>query len=116
MKKLLILAALVTTSFAQPAFAQSAPANPSVTVQHRDLDLRTEAGAKSLDRRIWRAVVEVCGTAPDYDLQGKNDVRQCRADTRLAASAQADVAIADATRSQTIRVSSIRIRVSSIRN
>jgi UrcA family protein len=108
MKKLLILAALAATSVGQPVFAQSAPANPSVAVAHRDLDLRTEAGTKSLDRRIWRAVVEVCGTAPDFDLKGKNDIRQCRVDTRVAASAQAQQAIADATRNQAIRVTSIR--------
>jgi len=108
MKKLLILAALATASVGQPALAQSAPANPSVAVQHEDLDLQTRAGAKSLGRRIWRAVVEVCGTASDFDLKGKNEVRQCRADTRLAAAAQADLAIANATRNQPIRVSSIR--------
>ena len=109
MKKLLILAALTAASAGQPALAQSAPAaNPSVAVAHRDLDLRTEAGTKSLDRRIWRAVVEVCGTAPDFDLQGKNDVRQCRVDTRLIATAQAERVIADASRDQLIRVSSIR--------
>lgn len=108
MKKLLILAALATASVIQPALAQSAPTNPSVAVHHRDLDLRTEAGTKSLDRRIWRAVVEVCGTAPDFDLKGKNDVRQCRADTRQLASAQAEQVIADATRHNAIRVTSIR--------
>jgi UrcA family protein len=114
MKKLLILAALAAASFGQPAFAQStptnpaAPANPTVAVQHEDLDLRTEAGAKILDRRIWRAVVTVCGAASDFDLEGKNEVRQCRRDTRLVASAQAAVVIADASRDPLIRVTSIR--------
>lgn len=108
MKKLLILAALAAASFGQPAFAQPAPANPSVAVAHRDLDLRTESGTRTLDRRIWRAVVTVCGTASDFDLEGKNNVRQCRRDTRLLASAQADLAIADASRNPLIRVSSIR--------
>ena len=83
-------------------------ASPNFLIQHRDLDLRTEAGTRTLDRRIWRAVVEVCGKAPDYDIEGKNDVRQCRRDTRALASAQADAVIADATRDQPIRVSSIR--------
>lgn len=104
MKKLLILAALTAASFGQPAAAQSAPADPTAVVQYSDLDLRTERGTKTLDRRIWRAVVTVCGTAPDYDLEGKNEVRQCRRDTRLLASAQAELAIADATRGQPIRV------------
>lgn len=107
MQKLLILAALAAVSTGQPVSAQTAPANPSVAVAHRDLDLRTEAGTKTLDRRIWRAVVAVCGTAPDYDIEGKNEVRQCRRDTRHVASAQADLAIAGASRNQKIQVSSI---------
>ena len=108
MQKLLILAALAAVSIGQPASAQTAPANPSVAVAHKDLDLRTEAGTKALDRRIWRAVVTVCGTAPDFDIAGKKDVRQCRRDTKRVASAQADVVVADATRDAPIRVSSIR--------
>ncbi|MBB6425645.1 UrcA family protein [Sphingopyxis sp. JAI128] len=108
MQKLLILAALAAATVGQPVAAQTAPANSSVAVTHKDLDLRTEAGTRALDRRIWRAVVEVCGTAPDFDIAGKNDVRQCRRDTRALASAQADVVIASATRDQPIRVSSFR--------
>lgn len=107
MKKHLILAALATVSIGQPVSAQTAPANPSVAVAHRDLDLRTEAGTRALDRRIWRAVVAVCGTAPDYGIEGKNDVRKCRRDTRAVASAQAELVIASATRGQPIQVSSI---------
>lgn len=108
MQKLLILAALAAVSIGQPVSAQTAPANPSVAVAHKDLDLRTVAGTKALDRRIWRAVVEVCGTAPEFDLAGKNDVRQCRRDTRIVASAQADLVVASASRDQLIQVSSIR--------
>lgn len=108
MQKLLILAALAAVSIGQPASAQTASANPSVAVAHKDLDLRTEAGTKALDRRIWRAVVEVCGTAADFDIAGKNDVRQCRRDTKAVASAQADVVVASASRDQLIQVSSIR--------
>ncbi len=104
MKKLLILAALTAASFGQPAFAQSAPVDRTAVVEHSDLDLRTERGAKTLDRRIWRAVVTVCGTASGYDLEGKNDVRQCRRDTRLRAAAQAELAIANASRGQSIQV------------
>ena len=108
MQKLLILAALAAVSIGQPVSAQTAPANPSVAVAHKDLDLRTTDGAKALDRRIWRAVVTVCGTAPDFDIAGKNDVRQCRRDTKRVASAQADVVVASASRDQLIQVSSIR--------
>ena len=108
MKKLMILAALAAVSIGQPVSAQTAPANPSVAVAHKDLDLRTAAGTRALDRRIWRAVVDVCGTAPDFDIAGKNDVRQCRRDTKRVASAQADVVVANASRDEPIRVSSIR--------
>lgn len=107
MQKLLILAALAAASLGQPAAAQTAPANPSTAVQHKDLDLRSAAGAKALDRRIWRAVVAVCGSAPDFDLEGKNDVRQCRSDTRVLASAQAEQVIANTSRGQPIQVTSI---------
>jgi UrcA family protein len=108
MQKLLILAALAAVSIGRPVSAQTAPANPTVAVAHKDLDLRTEAGIKALDRRIWRAVVEVCGTAPDFDIAGKNDVRQCRRDTKAVASAQVDVVVASTSRDQLIQVSSIR--------
>lgn len=110
MKKLLILAALAAASFGQPAFAQTAPAAAPRTavVQHSDLDLRSESGTKALDRRIWRAVVEVCGTASDFDLSGKNDVRECRRDTKAIAAIEANAVVASATRGEPIRVTSIQ--------
>ena len=85
MKMMLTLAALAAVAPAPPAHA--------------------ERGADKLDRRIWRAVVTVCGSAPDYDLKGKNDVRHCRRDTMRQASADADRVIASAaTRGEPIRV------------
>lgn len=108
MKKLLILATLAAASLGQPALARPAPANPTVVVQHKDLDLRTEAGARTLQHRIRHAVATVCGTASDFDIEGKNDVRQCRKDTRVLASAQAELAIAGAARDRAIQVSSIQ--------
>lgn len=108
MKKLLILAALAATPVGQPALAQTAPANPSVTVRHQDLDLRTAAGARTLDRRIWRAVVAVCGTPSDFDLEGKNAIRECRRETRQIATAKADAVVAGAARAAPIQVTSIR--------
>jgi UrcA family protein len=108
MQKLMILAATAAALVGQPVSAEPDPAKASVAVVHGDLDLRTEAGVKALDRRIWRAVVAVCGEAPGYDLAGKNDVRQCRRDTRAQATAQAEIAIAGAMRNRAIQVSSIR--------
>ena len=108
MKKLLILAALTAVSFGQPAFAQTVPANATLVVQHSDLDLGTAAGAKTLQHRIWRAVVAVCGTTSDFDLAGKNDIQNCRRDTLRVSTVQADLAIASASDSRPIQVSSIR--------
>ena len=107
MKKLLILAALAIGSIGQPVLAQSVPAPHSVVVQHSDLDLRSESGAKTLDRRLARAVVEVCGVASDFDLSGKNDVRECRRDTRAIATITANAVVANATRGEPIRVTSV---------
>jgi len=105
MKTLPILAALALASLGQPAFAENAPARPSVTVSHSDLDLTSARGTKTLERRVWRAVVAVCGTAPDYDLAGRNDVRECQRDTLRAASTQTGAVIASANRGQPIRIS-----------
>ncbi len=103
MNKILILAALAAAPLSQPVLAQ--PTAPhTATVAHADLDLSTTKGVKALDRRIWRAVVAVCGTAPDYDLEGKNEVRACQRETRRLASAEAEQVVADAARGQPIRI------------
>ena len=79
--KTLSLAALAATLFVAPAMAQQ-PAGDYRThvVSYADLDLGTAKGVTTLDRRIRTAVREVCGTASDFDLEGKNNVRACRAD------------------------------------
>lgn len=106
MTKTLILAALAATSLVQPVFAE--PVTQSVVVEHKDLDLGTRDGAKALQHRVWRAVVAVCGTASEFDIAGKNDIRQCRRDTLQVASAKADLVIAGASRGEPVRVASIR--------
>ena len=106
MKKLLILAALAATASAQPALADPAPR--TILVQHADLDLQTATGAKALQHRVWRAVVEVCGTTSEFDVAGQNDIRQCRRDTLEAASTMTNQVIAGATRSEPVRVASAR--------
>ena len=106
MTKTLILAALAATSLVQPVFAE--PVTQTVTVQHGDLDLGTPAGAKSLQHRVWRAVVAVCGTTSDFDVAGKNDIQHCRRDTLQVASAKADQAIARVSQGEPVRVAAIR--------
>ena len=75
-------ALLATPVFAEPIQAES------LTVSFADLDLSSAAGQRTFDRRLGRAVVELCGQAADVDLAGRNAVRKCRADT-LAQAHQA---------------------------
>jgi UrcA family protein len=79
---------IILTSFAitaglikgAPAVAEAAPAQNVTIVHTGDLDLSSKAGRDALDHRLVLASYDVCGSAPDVDLVGKNKVRSCRAD------------------------------------
>ena len=77
-----------------------AAAEPPVTaisvVQTADLDLSSQAGQRTLDRRLNQAAKEVCGIASDADVAGKNDVRRCRAETLASLAHDRDQRIAAA--------------------
>lgn len=80
--RIIIASALITTAAikAVPAFAEpvaGSDVNVSI-VRTADLNLTTEAGRRALDVRLSHAAREVCGTASDVDLEGKNKVRACR--------------------------------------
>ena len=95
---IVILSALATGAAikATPALAQDV--NISV-VRTADLDLSTAADRQALERRLSLAAREVCGTASDADLEGKNQVRRCRAEVLARVSAQRDELLASANRS-----------------
>lgn len=78
MTKILIATLLAFT--ATPALSES-PASVSIVVQTADLDLSSASGQRTLDLRLAQAAKEACGTASDFDIEGKNDVRRCRAET-----------------------------------
>lgn len=82
---------------ATPALAEP-PVIATATVQTADLDLSSQAGRQALDHRLNVAVKDVCGTASDFDLAGKNDVRRCRVETLAGLSAERDQRIAAASR------------------
>ena len=65
----------------------SSPQNVSI-VQTSDLDLNSKAGRTALDHRLVTAAYEVCGTASDVDLAGKNEMRACRADVLAKARSE----------------------------
>ena len=88
--RIVIASALITAALlkAVPALAETGPAPVNVSIVHTaDLDLSSDAGKRQLGRRLANAAREVCGAASDVDLQGRNDVRACRA--RVLAKARA---------------------------
>jgi UrcA family protein len=87
---------------ATPALAEP-PAISTAKVQVADLDLSSPQGQRALDRRLARAVIEVCGAASDADLSGKNEVRRCRAETLAKLSDERNERIAAAS-SQPIEI------------
>ncbi len=92
-----LASALITTAAikAAPALAETPTAETNVSlVRTADLDLGSRAGRRQLDRRLANAAREVCGTASDVDLAGKNDVRHCRVETLAQARGQREAFVA----------------------
>ena len=92
--RIIIASALLTGAAlkAVPALAEPAAAqdvNVSI-VETADLDLSTSAGKRALDQRLVIAARDVCGSASDADLEGKNAVRDCRADVLAKARAKGE--------------------------
>ena len=109
-----LFSALITAAFitGAPAFGQTPPASEARThvslVPTADLDLRTADGERRLHQRVARAAREVCGTASDADVQGKNAVRQCRGEAMARAFEQRDELLAAAERGAQIAVTAAR--------
>jgi UrcA family protein len=92
---LFALALITSAAIIAPTAGQAAePITLTSIVQTADLDLASADGRRELDRRIVRAARDVCGTASDVDLEGKNDVRQCRTETIAAATSQREQLLA----------------------
>jgi UrcA family protein len=92
MKKGLLIAlasGLATAALIKAAPALAEPARQNVAVvATADLDLSSNAGRSELEHRLAKAAYEVCGSASDADLAGKNDVRACRAEVLAKARAR----------------------------
>jgi UrcA family protein len=87
MTKFLLTALLL--SAATPAIAE--PAEPVTSlVQVGDLDLSSQAGQRTLDKRLTQAIVEVCGDPSPADLVGQNKARDCRQDLRSRLDVERD--------------------------
>ena len=70
--------------------------------------MSSDAGRRQLDLRLARAAREVCGTASDVDLEGKNEVRQCRDEVLAKARANRDDVLAASARKGFIAVTASR--------
>ena len=91
MKTLISLAALAAIMPFAPAAAQSLPTPAaSRTVAYGDLDLGSAAGRATLERRVRRAALDVCGVPSGADLVGQNDTHACRKATTRAALTQVE--------------------------
>jgi UrcA family protein len=108
MLKIIAVSALATAAVikAVPALAESAPTESVSIVHTADLDLSTAQGRAALDHRLVIAAREVCGAASDFDLAGRNKVRQCRADVLAKARAQGEQLASDG--QSAIRVAAAR--------
>ncbi len=104
---LFALAIIASAATITPTVAAEAETVTSI-VRTADLDLSSNVGQRELDRRIVQAAREVCGTASDVDLEGKNAARQCRADTIAQAASQREQLLAAAKSGTPILVASAR--------
>ncbi len=95
---------------AAPALAQQAPAGEAYVaiVKTADINLGSEAGQRQLDRRLAQAARDVCGTASDSDLEGKNEVRKCRDESIARVQGDKQAVLAAADRSAVIAVTAAR--------
>lgn len=107
MKTLLRLAIAAVAFTASPAIAQPAGSS-QLAVSYADLDLRSDAGVRMLDRRIRSAVEQACGPTSSADPAGTNDVLDCRSETLASARAQRDLVIAAANANSQVRLASRR--------
>lgn len=86
MKTVSIGAALLA-QLAAPSLPHSGQKMREVHVAVADLDLSSAKGMATLDRRLVRAVLKVCGTAHYLDSAQMADMELCRVDASRRASA-----------------------------
>ena len=98
---------LITAAAIKAAPAIAAPVAPAVNVSFvhtADLDLSSRSGQRALDARLAHAASEVCGVASEVDLEGKNDVRNCRTEVLAKANGQRERLLAAAGRGAVIAI------------
>jgi UrcA family protein len=106
--KIIFASALATAAVIKAVPALAEPVQNVSIVRTADLDLSTKAGRDQLSHRLVIAAHEVCGTASDIDLAGKNKVRQCRHDVLAEARTKTQSLTASRTAERTILIAASR--------
>jgi UrcA family protein len=88
--------ALAAAGLALPAPVLAEQIERTEYVSFGDLDLTSEEGVETLDRRLNRAVTRVCGTEAFQVLAVWAQVRDCKRGAREGIAPQRDAAIARA--------------------
>lgn len=71
-----------------------ASGNAQVAISYADLDLSTETGRQTLERRIAAGVVRVCGDRRAAPLADRRAIRRCHSAAMHDASGKVEVAVA----------------------
>jgi UrcA family protein len=107
--RIILGSALVTGALIKTAPVLAAPVSTNATVVHTaDLDLSSDSGRRQLNQRLVIAAREVCGTASDVDIAGKNQVRACRHNVLSDARAKSGQLLAGRGGDRSILVASSR--------
>ena len=104
-----VAAALMSTGAAaqSSAFVNNGGSKGLYTVSHSDLDLGTQAGVRTLERRVAHAVEALCSHDPAMEGSLLDaEQAQCEASTIAATRAQIDAKIA-ADRSKKLRTAGL---------
>ena len=84
---------ILAASSAAPALAEHAA--PTQIVSYGDLKLADPAGARTLRRRIFGAVMAVCGTPLSSEMDDISDMLACRRETMKRAEVAARGALVE---------------------
>lgn len=89
---------LATAVAATPALAASDNPRPfpAAIVSFADLDLTSRAGVRKLDRRLARAVRDVCSSFGRYSAREVDEAQRCRTETRANLQARRAAVLAAA--------------------
>jgi UrcA family protein len=90
----IIISAFLSSSIVSLAAPCMAQEESSVSVSFADLNLGSKDGAATLERRVARAVNEVCGSVDPRDLAVAADVRKCQTKAWAGARPKMEQAIA----------------------